>query len=149
MVLVEWWVHHLGRKGLALVTDARSRSQIPPDPRPVAGRAVPAVRIGVLGGLVGMLCCVGPTVLALLGVLGAGTAYAWAKDLYGGYAWWFRLAGLVVTGGLVILALRRRRACSLAGARAARWRLLLVTGMAVATYAVLYAVTTLAGQLAT
>ncbi|HEX5403026.1 MAG TPA: hypothetical protein VFX16_12070 [Pseudonocardiaceae bacterium] len=131
------------------MTDTRSRSEVPSDPRQVAGRALPAVRIGLLGGLVGMLCCVGPTVLALLGVLGAGTAYAWAEDLYGGYAWWFRLAGLAVTGGLVILTLRRRQACSLAGARAARWRLLLITGMAVATYVVLYAVTTLAGQLAT
>lgn len=96
-----------------------------------------------------MLCCVGPTVLALLGVVGAGTAYAWAEDLYGGYAWWFRLVGLAVTVGLAVWALRRRRACSLAGARVARWRLLLVAGVAVATYLVLYATTTLAGHLAT
>jgi hypothetical protein len=57
------------------------------------------VRIGLAGGLVGMLCCVGPTVL-------------------------------------------------LVGAKAARWRLALVAGVAVATYGVLYGLTTLAGALA-
>ncbi|HEY9524415.1 MAG TPA: hypothetical protein VIR33_14340 [Thermopolyspora sp.] len=44
------------------------------------------MRVGVAGGLVGMLCCLGPTALALIGVVGAGTAYAWASTLYGGYA---------------------------------------------------------------
>lgn len=112
------------------------------------GAGLPAVRIGLFGGLVGMLCCAGPTVLALLGVLSAGTAYVWAEDLYGGYSWWSRAAGLAVTAGLVVVALRRRRMCSLAGARTARWRLLLVAGVAVGTYAVLYAVTTLAGAFA-
>jgi hypothetical protein len=94
-----------------------------------------------------MLCCVGPTVLALIGVLGAGTAYAWAENLYGGYTWWFRAAGLLLTVGLVVWALRRRQACSVAGVRARRFRLLLVLGVAVATYAVLYAVTTALGSL--
>jgi len=129
--------------------DADSGTGPPPDQDPETRRDLPAVRIGLVGGLVGMLCCVGPTVLALLGVLGAGTAYTWAVDLYGGYAWWFRLAGLAVTAGLVIWALRRRRACSLAGVRTARLRLLLVAVVAVATYLVLYGVTTLAGGLAT
>ena len=32
--------------------------------RPQTRRGLPVWRIGVLGGLVGMLCCVGPTVLA-------------------------------------------------------------------------------------
>jgi hypothetical protein len=40
-------------------------------------------------------------VLALLGVVSAGTAFVWATDLYDGYAWWFRLAGALVLGGLV------------------------------------------------
>jgi hypothetical protein len=116
------------------------------DETPGAGR-LPVVRIGLLGGTVGMLCCVGPTVLALLGVLSAGTAYAWAETLYGGYTWWFRAAGLLATVGLLVWALRRRRACSVAGARA-RWRrLLLSLGVAVVTYGVLYAVTTALGSL--
>lgn len=104
-------------------------------------------RIGIAGGLTAILCCVGPTVLALLGVVSAGTAFVWATDLYDGYAWWFRLAGLLVLTGLVYGSLRRRNQCSIAGVRSLRKRLLAVLGVAVGTYAVLYAVTTWLGTL--
>lgn len=110
---------------------------------------LPAVRIGLAGGLVGMLCCVGPTVLALIGVVGAGTALSWADDLYGGYAWWFRLGGLAVMAGLVVWALRRRRSCSLGGVRAARWKLALMVGVGVLSYGVFYGLTAWAGTYAT
>lgn len=109
-------------------------------------RRLPVWRIGITGGLVGILCCVGPTVLALIGVVGAGTAFAWATTLYDQGAWWFRLGALVVLAGLVWWALRRRDQCSLAGVRRLRWRLVAVAGIAVATYAVLYAVTTWLGS---
>ncbi|MEO3784082.1 hypothetical protein ABGB12_12170 [Actinocorallia sp. B10E7] len=109
---------------------------------------LPAWRIGIVSGLVGILCCVGPTVLALLGVVSAGTAYAWANDLYGDYAWWFRLGGVAVLVGLGWWALRRRGLCSVGGVRRARWRLLAAAAVAVGTYAVLYAVTTWLGTLA-
>lgn len=79
----------------------------------------------------------------------AGAWPGWAEHLYGGYAWWFRLAGLAVTAGLAVVALRRRRSCSLAGVKAARWRLLLVLAAAVATYGVSYGLTTWAGTVAT
>lgn len=105
-------------------------------------------RIGIAGGLTAIFCCVGPTMLALLGVVSAGTAFVWATDLYDGYAWWFRLAGLLVLAGLVYWSLRRRNQCSLAGVRSLRKRLLAVLGIAVGTYAVLYAVTTWLGTLA-
>jgi hypothetical protein len=42
---------------------------------------LPAWRICAAGGLVGILCCVGPTVPALLGTVRAGTAFVWASDL--------------------------------------------------------------------
>lgn len=95
-----------------------------------------------------MLCCVGPTLLALFGVVGTATAYGWAESLYAGYAWWFRLGGMVVLAGLIVVALVRRRACSVAGVRA-RWRGLVgALVAAVVTYVVLYAVTTALGGLA-
>ncbi len=112
------------------------------------GTPVPVWRIGIAGGLVGILCCVGPTVLAVIGVISAGTAFGWATDLYGGYAWWFRLAGLVTLAGLVWVALRRRNQCSLRGAWLVRRRLAAVLAVAVATYASLYAITTWLGTLA-
>lgn len=43
---------------------------------------LPIWRIGIISGLVGMLCCVGPTILALVGIISAATAFAWANDLY-------------------------------------------------------------------
>ncbi|MGH3949945.1 MAG: hypothetical protein ACRDSE_12590 [Pseudonocardiaceae bacterium] len=109
---------------------------------------LPVWRIGLTGGLVGILCCVGPTVLALLGVVSAGTAFVWATDLYGNYAWWFRLGGLAVLALLVWLSLRRRNQCSVAGVRRWRWRLLGVLGVAAGTYTALYALTRWLGTFA-
>jgi hypothetical protein len=111
-------------------------------------RPLPAWRIGVSGGLVGILCCVGPTVLALIGIISAGTAYSWATDLYDGYAWWFRLGGLAVLVLLVYISLRRRDQCNLAGVRQLRRRLLLVGAIAFGTYVSLYASTTWLGRFA-
>lgn len=105
-------------------------------------------RIGVVSGVVGILCCVGPALLALLGIVSATTAFFWATDLYDDYAWWFRLAGLLVLTVLVWVALRRRRICSVAGVQQLRWRLLGVLGIAVITYLGLYALTTWLGTLA-
>lgn len=113
------------------------------------GARLPVWWAGLVGGTVGMLCCVGPVVLALIGAVGAGTAFVWATDLYDGYAWWFRLAGLVALALLVAWALRRRRACSLAGVRRRRAQLLGALAVAVGTYALLYAVTTWLGTIAT
>ncbi|GAA5125308.1 hypothetical protein [Haloechinothrix salitolerans] len=109
---------------------------------------LPMWRMGITGGLVGILCCVGPTALALLGVVSAGTAFAWATTLYDDYAWWFRLAGLAVLVLLVWWNLRRRDQCSIAGVKRWRVRLVGVLVIAVATYALLYGVTTWLGTFA-
>lgn len=109
---------------------------------------LPAWRIGVAGGLVGILCCVGPTVLAMFGIVSAGTAFVWANNLYDNYAWWFRLGGLVVLVALTWVALRRRNQCSVAGVRRLRWRLLGVFTIAAGTYLALYALTTWLGTFA-
>ena len=111
-------------------------------------RGLPAIRIGIVAGITGLLCCVGPTVLALVGVVSAGTAFVWATDLYDGYSWLFRLAGLGVLVGLVVWSLRRRNQCTLGGVRNTWPRLLLALGIAVGTYVALYAVTTWLGTFA-
>ena len=61
--------------------------------RLVKSDGLPMWGIGFASGLVGILCCVGPTVLAVFGIISAGTAFVWANDLYDNYAWWFRLGG--------------------------------------------------------
>jgi len=105
------------------------------------------LRIGTVGGLIGMMCCVGPTVLALLGIISAATAYSWAENLYGRYAWWFRAAGMLLMVGLVVASLRRPRQCSLRGIHRARRSLLRLMVAADAAYGTLYGVTTGLGQL--
>lgn len=106
------------------------------------------MRIGVAGGVTALLCCVGPTVLALIGAVSGATALAWAHGLYNGYAWFFRLGGLVVLLLLVGWALKRRNACSLQGARHHWRRVALALAVAVGTYGGLYALTTWLGTLA-
>lgn len=110
--------------------------------RSAAGARLPMWRLGITSGLVGILCCVGPTVLALFGIISGATALAWANNLYGNYAWWFRLGGLGVLSLLVWIALRRRNQCSLAGIRRLRWRLATMLAIAAGTYVFLYALTT-------
>lgn len=109
---------------------------------------LPMWRVGIAGGLVGILCCVGPTVLALLGLVSAGTAFAWATDLYDNYAWWFRLGGLAVLVLLIWWSLRRRNQCNVAGVRRWRWRLAGVLAIAVITYVALYGLTKWLGTFA-
>lgn len=110
--------------------------------------SLPMWRIGVTGGAVGILCCAGPTVLALLGIVSAATAYSWANTLYDNYTWWFRLGGLTVLAVLVWAALRKRNQCNLAGMRRWRWRLMGTLVIAVGTYIGLYLLTTWLGTFA-
>lgn len=112
---------------------------------PTEHGGLPAIRIGLAAGVTGLMCCVGPVVLALLGVVSAATAFGWATDLYGGYAWWFRGGGLLLLAGLIAWSLRRRQQCSLRGARSTWPRLLIALGVAVSTYVLLYVVTTWLG----
>jgi len=110
---------------------------------PGRGRSldVRALGIGVGAGVIGILCCLSPVVLVLLGISTATEAIALGDRLYYGYAWYFRGAGLVVAAAATIFYLRRRRSCSVAGA-AAHWRTLLSVGVTmVVTYGMLYVLT--------
>ena len=92
------------------------------------------IKYGLLSGLAGITCCVSPVVLVLLGIATAAEAVTLGDTLYYGYAWFFRAFGLAVAVTAVVLYLRRRRICTLAGARRS-WRLLAVLVVAgVGTY---------------
>lgn len=100
------------------------------------------LKLGSLAGLVGIACCVSPVVLVLLGLSSVSFAISLGNTLYYEYGWYFRGAALLLAvigvGGI----LRRRKSCSLRGARA-QWRLLftvIVTMLFV--YAALYWLTT-------
>ncbi len=109
---------------------------------------LPVVRIGIVAGTAGMLCCVGPTVLALIGVLSATTALDLANGLYGSYAWYFRGFGLLVALALIAHVLKRRSSCNLAGVRSASGNIALTLTIGVGAYAFLYALTTWLGSFA-
>ena len=92
------------------------------------------IKYGLLSGLAGIMCCVSPVVLVLLGIATAAEAVTLGDTLYYGYAWFFRAFGLAVAATAVVLYLRRQRMCTLAGARRS-WRLLAVLAVAgVGTY---------------
>ena len=92
------------------------------------------IKYGLLSGLAGITCCVSPVVLVLLGIATAAEAVTLGDTLYYGYAWFFRAFGLAVAAIAVVLYLRRRGMCTLAGARRS-WRLLAVLVVAgIGTY---------------
>jgi len=138
--------HGIAREYLAVcgvVVTMLTRTQRQPG-RPATHRRPPDLRalwIGVGAGVIGIVCCVSPVVLFLLGISTAAEAVTLGDRLYYGYAWYFRGAGLLLAAAATIIYLRRRRSCSIAGA-AAHWRTLLSVGVTmVVTYAVLYAIT--------
>jgi hypothetical protein len=101
----------------------------------------PGLKYGFLAGLLGIGCCVGPTVLALVGALSVAAAIDLGQVLYYVYGWYFRGAAILFAALLVIRALRARKACTLGGVRA-QWRLVatVIAAMTV-TYAALYGLT--------
>ncbi len=105
-------------------------------------------RLGAIAGLVGISCCVGPTVLALLGLSTVSFAISLGNTLYYGYGWYFRGAALVLAVLGVVGILRGRKACSLRGARAQRKLLLTVLFMMIAVYWFLYGLTAYLARLA-
>ena len=100
------------------------------------------LKLGLVAGLAGISCCVGPTVLALLGLSSVSFAISLGNTLYYQYGWYFRGAALVFAAAGVIHFLRKRKSCTLRGTRE-QWRLLVTVASAmVAVYAGLYWLTT-------
>jgi hypothetical protein len=99
---------------------------------------------GAATGVVALGCCVGPAVAAMLGFASATTAVAVATTLYGAWGWAFKLAGAALAVLVLVAARRRARACSAPTRSFVSFAAVLI-GTALATYGVLYAVTTLLG----
>lgn len=79
--------------------------------------------VSALGGLFAGLCCLTPIVLVSFGLTSVTIANNWGNLLYGEYKWWFRVAGLALTGTTLILYLRGRGVCTLDQARRERNRI--------------------------
>ena len=79
--------------------------------------------IGLVSGFAAITCCVSPVVFVLIGIATAAEAVTLGDTLYYTYGWFFRAFGAVVAAAAVIVYLRRRRSCSIDGARR-HWRML-------------------------
>jgi hypothetical protein len=108
------------------------------------GRGVAA---GLIAGIVGIGCCVGPAVAGLVGITSATVAIDTANTLYEEWGWAFKLAGLSSGAVAVGLAFRARRRCGSRRLGFIRYSLI-VTVTGVLTYATLYGLTTWLGTLA-
>lgn len=98
----------------------------------------PGLLLGLVAGLAGISCCVGPTVLALLGLSSVSFAISLGNTLYYGYGWYFRSAAVVFAAVGILGLLRKRKSCTLRGARA-QWKLLVTVAAAMGVvYAALY-----------
>jgi len=107
------------------------------------------VGLGGLAGLVGISCCVLPTMLAATGLSSVAFAISLGTTLYYGYGWYFRAAALVFAVLATFAVLRRRGTCTLRSARG-QLPLFLSVGVAmIVVYAVLYALTAWLARLAT
>lgn len=114
-----------------------------PDTGPVR-RAMdrPGLLLGFVAGLAGISCCVGPAVLALLGLSSVSFAISLGNTLYYRYGWYFRGAAVVFAAVGILGLFRRRKSCTLRGVRE-QWRLLVTVASAmVVVYAGLYWLTT-------
>ena len=103
---------------------------------------------GFFAGTIGLGCCVGPTVAALLGVSSATYAVDLATDLYEDWGWAFKLAGAGFAGAAIYAARRQAATCSVEKPKLGRFAATVaLTG--IGTYAALYGLTTYLGEIST
>jgi ABC-type transport system involved in cytochrome c biogenesis permease subunit len=101
---------------------------------------------GLIAGVVGIGCCVGPAIAALTGITSAAVAIDTANSLYADWGWAFKLAGLTSGAVAVGLAFRGRRRCGSRRLGLLRYSLIVaLTGLV--TYVTLYSLTTWLGSL--
>jgi hypothetical protein len=106
------------------------------------------VGLGGLAGLVGISCCVLPTILAATGLSSVAFAISLGAKLYYGYGSYFRAAALAFAVLATFAVLRRRGTCTLRSARS-QVPLFVSVGVAmIIVYAALYAVTAWLARLA-
>ena len=79
------------------------------------------------------LCCLSPLIVLLLGLGSVSFASSLADTLYGEYKWVFRLVGLLMLAGALIMHFRRQGVCTLDQAKRERSRIVNTVIIALAT----------------
>lgn len=80
--------------------------------------------ISVIVGLLAGLCCVTPIVLVLLGLATLSAATSLGNNLYGNYAWYFRIGALILLALALWFYFRKQGICTLDQARRQRNRII-------------------------
>jgi hypothetical protein len=102
----------------------------------------------VIAGLIGIGCCVYPVALVLLGLSSAVAAVDLANVLLDEWGWAFKSAGVVFALAALRIQRRRARACPVDVRPTLTRNAVWIAAIAVATYAVVYGLTTWLGSLA-
>lgn len=63
-----------------------------------------AIKVGFLPGLIGTLCCLGPLILIMMGLISASTALSFIA-----YKWWFFTLSIILLVGTLWFYIKRRR----------------------------------------
>jgi hypothetical protein len=116
-------------------------------PAPLRSRR--SALLGALAGLIGIGCCVYPVVLVLIGLSSAAAAVDLANVLFDEWGWAFRSAGAAFAIAALWIQRRRARTCPVEARPSLAMNALWIVLVGTATYAVLYALTTWLGNLAT
>ncbi|HYZ91072.1 MAG TPA: hypothetical protein VFA34_01610 [Actinomycetota bacterium] len=95
--------------------------------------------LGTVAGALGLGCCVGPAVAALIGVSSASAAADLGNRLYADWGWVFKTGAVAFAGAALLLQRRRAQDCPIDERPSLRRVALWTLGTGLATYGALYA----------
>jgi len=98
-------------------------------------------KIASLPVVLASLCCFSPIIIVLFGLGSVSVASTLANDLYGNYAWVFRLGGLGLLTVSVIMYLRRTKGiCTLDEAKKRKREIINIVGIVFIVFVIGYVV---------
>jgi hypothetical protein len=90
------------------------------------------LKITSLPVIAASLCCFSPIIIVLFGLGSVSVASTLANNLYGNYAWVFRLGGLALLTTSVVVYLRRTKGiCTLDEAKKQRREIINIVGLVI------------------
>ena len=104
--------------------------------------------LGAIAGTIGILCCVSPIVLVLLGLSTVSAAIALGNNLFTNYKIYFISASVLFLAVAITFYLKKKNQCSLSGVRKNLNMIIFTVFVAVLVYIFWYYFTTWLASLA-
>jgi len=98
--------------------------------------------IGFFAGAIGILCCISPVILVLLGLSTVTAAIAMGNNLFYNYKLYFIGASVIFLVIALALYLKQKKQCSISGVRKNLNLIILSVFIAILTYTFFYYFTT-------